>query len=72
MDQRDTGMENKSRRLVLSSEVREALELMVVAIFLIIVSYLLTAFIIEFLPSPFGSLEDFSACCSGLQINQNY
>ena len=62
-------MENKSRRLVLSSEVREAFALMVVAIFLIIISYLLTAFIMQVLPFPFGSVEDFSACCVGLQGN---
>lgn len=69
MDQWDAGMENNSRRLVLSNEVREALALMVVAIFLIVISYLLTAFIMQVLPFPFGSLEDFSACCSRLQAN---
>ena len=72
MDQRDAGMENKNRRLVLSREVRETLALMVVAIFLIVVSYLVTAFIMQVLPFPFGSLEDFSACCSGLRAHQNY
>ena len=67
MDQWDAGMENRSRRLVLSSEVGEALALMVVAIFLIVVSYLLTALIMQVLPFPFGSLENLSSCCSGLQ-----
>ena len=62
-------MEHKTRRLVLSSEVREALALMVVAIFLIVVSYLVTAFIMQVLPLPFGSLEDFSACCGALQAS---
>lgn len=65
-------MENKSRRLVLDSQVREALALTVIVIFLIVGSYLLTAFIMQVLPVPFGSLEDFSACCGGLQGNQTY
>jgi hypothetical protein len=65
-------MENKSRRLVLGNQVREALALTVIVILMIVGSYLLTAFIIQVLPFPFGSLEDFSACCSGLQGNQNY
>ena len=69
MDQRDAGMEDKSRRLVLNGEVREALALMVVVIFLIVISYLLTGFIMRVLPFPFGSLEDFSTCCNGLQAN---
>jgi hypothetical protein len=62
-------MENKSRRVMLSSQVREVLALLVVVIGLIVVSYLLTGFIMQFWPSSYGSLEDFSACCRGLQAS---
>jgi hypothetical protein len=58
-------MENKDPRLILGTRAREALALILVIVFLIVISYLLTAFIMQVLPFPFGTLEDFSACCSG-------
>ena len=57
---------------MLSSQVREALALTLIVILMIVGSYLLTALIVQVMPFPFGSLEDFSACCSGLQGNQIY
>ena len=58
-------MENKDPRLILSIQAREALALILLVVFLVVISYLLTAFIMQVLPFPFGTLEDFSACCSG-------
>lgn len=62
-------MENQDPGLTFGNQIREALALLSLVIFLIILSYLLTAFIMRVLPFPFGSLEDFSACCSGLPAN---
>jgi hypothetical protein len=59
-------MENQDPELTLSNQIREALALLGIVIFLIVLSYLLTTFIMRVLPFPFGSLVDFSACCSGL------
>jgi hypothetical protein len=56
-------MENKGRRLILSSQVREALALILVIVFLIGFTYLLSAHIMRVLPAPFGTFENFSACC---------
>lgn len=58
-------MENKDPKLMLLTQAREALALILVVVFLVVISYLLTAFIMQVLPFPFGFLEDFSACCSG-------
>jgi hypothetical protein len=65
-------MENKNHRLMLSSQVCEALALTLIVILMIVGSYLLTAFIMQVLPFPFGSLEDFSACCNELQAHHIY
>jgi hypothetical protein len=62
-------MENHNPGLTLGNQIREALALAGIAIFLIVLSYLITAFIMQVLPFPFGSLDDFSLCCSGLQAN---
>lgn len=58
-------MENKDPKLMLTTQAREALALILVIVLLIVISYLLTAFIMHFLLFPFGTLEDFSACCNG-------
>jgi hypothetical protein len=58
-------MEDQNRRLTLSEEVRDALGLILVALFLIAITYLLCAFIMRVLPFPFGSLEDFSTYSTG-------
>jgi hypothetical protein len=58
-------MEDQNRRLNLSGQVREALALILVALFLIAITYLLCAFIMRVLPFPFGSLEDLSAYSTG-------
>jgi hypothetical protein len=57
---------------MLSSQVCEALALTLIVILMIVGSYLLTASITQVLPFPFGSLEDFSACCSELQAHHIY
>ena len=62
-------MEDKGPGLMSGNQIRETFALAVIVLFLIVGSYLLTAFIMQVVPFPFGSLEDFSACCSGLQAH---
>ena len=63
LDQWNARMENKKPSLILSTQLREALALILVIVFLIVITYLISVLIIRVLPFPFGSFENFSACC---------
>ena len=65
-------MEDKGPGLMSGNQIRETFALAVIVLFLIVGSYLLTAFIMQVVPFPFGSLEDFSACCSELKAHHIY
>ncbi len=52
-------MENSFiRKLISNKEVREAIELMLIAIAMIVLAYLVTAVALRYMPAPFGSFEE--------------
>ncbi len=58
-------MENKGRGLILGAQSREAIALILVIVFLVAFTYLISALIMQVLPSPFWSFENLSTCCGG-------
>lgn len=54
-------MENNDERTKLSVEIREAICLMILGAALIILTYLFCTFVVQSIPFPFGTFEDFSA-----------
>lgn len=46
------------RRLISNKEVRDAIALMLIAIAMIVLAYLVTAFAFRYMPVPLGSFEE--------------